>query len=282
MKIRIFLPIFITAISVLSCTKDIDFDLNEEQERIVIDGFITNVKQKHLIKITRTTSFFKTYEEAPAAENANVVLSDGVESYLCIEETPGNYYTRELAFELEKNYTLTIDYKGKTYTASDYMNSINDIDSIETFESEDLIFGDGKMKLLASIAVFVRETEGIGDYYLWKYQVKKPDTAYKDMTPTFTDWIFFPDEFVEGKSPPDGWVFFDRIPTSEIVPGSIVRLQMFGISKGYYDFLVGLRQQVFRGGLFDGPQANISTNFDNGALGYFVAASEDIAFTTKE
>lgn len=282
MKIRIFLPIFIIAISACSCTKDIDFDLNEEQERIVIDGFITNVKQKHLIKITRTTSFFKTYAEVPVAENANVVLSDGVESYLCIEETPGNYYTSELAFESDKNYTLTVDYEGKTYTASDYMNSTNDIDTIVTFESEDLSFLTRKIKLLASIAVFIRETEGIGDYYLWKYQVKKPDTAYKDMTPTFTDWIFFPDDFIEGKSPPDGWVFFDKIPTSEIVPGSIVRVQMFGISKGYYDFLVGLRQQVFRGGLFDGPQANISTNFNNGALGYFVAASEDIAYTTKE
>ena len=75
---------------------------------------------------------------------------------------------------------------------------------------------------------------------------------------------------------------FERIPTSEIVSGSTVRVQMFGISKGYYDFLDGLGKQVFRGGLFDGPPANISSNFDNGALGYFVAASERIAFTTKE
>ena len=112
MKIRLFLSAFAFVIASSSCTKDIDFDLNEEQERIVVDALITNVKQKHLIRITKTTTFFKTYVDAPAAENANVVVSDGTNTYLCIEETPGHYYTAELAFEADKNYSLTIDYEG--------------------------------------------------------------------------------------------------------------------------------------------------------------------------
>ena len=282
MKIRIFLSAFILAIGASSCTKDIDFNLNEEQERIVVDGFITSIKQKHLIKITRTTTFFKTYVDAPLAENANVVISDGNNTYLCIEETPGHYYTAEVAFESEKEYKITIDYEGTTYIASDYMGSINNIDTVETFEIEEFDFEKGEELLQATVVLKAQESAGLGDHYLWKFQVKKPDTAYKDMSPTYRDWTFFSDEFVDGRSPADGWAIFEGIPVTEIVPGSIVRVQMFGISKGYYDFLDGLGKQVFRGGLFDGPPANISSNFDNGALGYFVAASEKIAFTTKE
>jgi len=282
MKIKIFLSAFILAIVAGSCTKDIDFDLNEEQERIVVDALISSVKQKHLIKITRTTTFYKTYVDAPLAENASVVISAGNSTYQCIEETPGHYYTAEVAFEPEKNYTLTIDYEGTKYTATDYMNSTIDIDTVVTIESEEFDFSEGKEKLQATVVLFAQESVGLGDYYLWKYQVKKPDTAYKDLTPTYRDWTFFSDEFVDGRSPVEGWPIFDGIPITEIIPGSIVRVQMFGISKGYYDFLDGLGKQVFRGGLFDGPPANISSNFDNGALGYFVAASEKIAFTTKE
>jgi len=282
MKIRLFLSAFAFVIASSSCTKDIDFDLNEEQERIVVDALITNVKQKHLIRITKTTTFFKTYVDAPVAENANVVVSDGTNTYLCIEETPGHYYTAELAFEADKNYSLTIDYEGTTYTANDYMNSTMEIDTIRTTESDEFSFQSGQEELLASVIMEAQESPGLGDHYLWKLQVKKPDTAYKDLSPTYRDWTFSSDEFVDGRSPVDGWPIFERIPTSEIVSGSTVRVQMFGISKGYYDFLDGLGKQVFRGGLFDGPPANISSNFDNGALGYFVAASERIAFTTKE
>ena len=172
--------------------------------------------------------------------------------------------------------------RGTTYTANDYMNSIIEIDTIRTTESEEFSFQSGQEELLASVIMEAQESPGLGDHYLWKLQVKKPDTAYKDLSPTYRDWTFSSDEFVDGRSPVDGWPIFERIPTSEIVSGSTVRVQMFGISKGYYDFLDGLGKQVFRGGLFDGPPANISSNFDNGALGYFVAASERIAFTTKE
>lgn len=282
MKIRIFLSSLVLILVASSCTKDIDYDLNEEQERIIVDGLITSVKQKHLIKITKTTSFFETYVEAPTAENANVVISDGKTTYQCIEETPGHYYTADVAFEPETNYTLTIDYEGTTYTAVDYMNKTIDIDTVVTFESEEFNFGKGEEELMATVALFAQESEGLGDYYLWKFQVKKPDTAYKDLSPTYRDWTYASDEFVDGNSPADGWPIFSRIPTYEIVSGSIVRVQMFGISKGYYDFLDGLGKQVFRGGLFDGPPANIPSNFDNGALGYFVAASEKIGYTTKE
>ena len=40
-----------------------------------------------------------------------------------------------------------------------------------------------------------------------------------------------------------------------------------------YSQNTALGQQVFRGGLFDGPPANVPTNVSNGAMGYFSASS---------
>ncbi len=281
MTIKNFIILLVGAFLISSCTKNIDFDLNEDQQRIVVDGFITNAKKKHLIRITKSTSFFEK-EAAPKAENANVEISDGTNSWSCIEENPGEYFTPDVAFPNEKKYTLTIDFEGTTYSASDYMNSVIELDTIITFEEEDFDFENGGKKPFVNIAMFGTEDKGLGDYYLWKYQVKKPDTAYKDMTPTYRDWSWASDEFVDGRSPKEGWPIFTGIETEEIVPGSTVRFQMFGISKAYYEFLDALGKQVFRGGLFDGPPANIPSNFNNGALGFFTTASEREATTVKD
>lgn len=281
MNTRYLIGLFVGIIVFSSCTENIDFDLNEDQQRIVIDGFITNAKKKHLIKVTKTTSFFAE-EEAPRVENANVVVSDGTNSWTCIEENAGEYYTPEVAFENEKEYTVSVDFEGTVYEASDYMNEVIEIDTIFTFEDDDFDFEEGTTRPYATVVMVGQESKGLGDYYLWKYQVKKPDTAYKDMTPTYKDWTFASDEFVDGNSPANGWPIFDRIEPYEIVSGSTVRVQMFGISKAYYEFLDALGKAVYRGGLFDGPPANVPTNFNNGALGFFVAASEREAYTIKE
>ncbi len=281
MKITQHILILLSAIMLSACRENIDFESETEQERIVVEGEITNVKRKHLIKITKTTSFFEQ-EAAPVVENANVEVSDGVNSYLCIEENPGEYYTPDMAFPENKAYTLSIDFEGVVYTGTDFMNRVIEIDTVITFEEDDFDFDEGMVRPYANVVMFGQEPKGLGDYYLWKYQVKKPDTAYKDMTPTYKDWSFASDEFVDGNNPADGWPIFERIEPKEIVPNSVVRLQIFGISKAYYEYLDALGKAVFRGGLFDGPPANVPTNMDNGALGFFVAASEKEATTTKE
>lgn len=281
MKLRYIFIAFIGAILATSCTENIDFPVETEQERIVVEGMITNKKQKHLIKLTKTTSFFEE-DDVPAIENANVEITDGTNTYLCIEEGPGEYYTPDMAFPVETNYTLKVDYDGTVYEGSDYMNEVMPIDTIATFERDEFDFEEGILRPYATVVLFATEKEGLGDYYLWKYQVQKPDTAEKDMTPTYKDWTFASDEFVDGNSPADGWPIFDRIEPYEIVSGSTVRVQMFGISKAYYEFLDAIGKAVYRGGLFDGPPANVATNMNNGALGFFVAASVSEGQTVKE
>ena len=69
------------------------------------------------------------------------------------------------------------------------------------------------------------------------------------------------------------------IPESDIPEVNVfVQVDMLSITEDYYNFIIDYKYEtVWRGsdgfgGIFDGPPANISTNLDNGALGFFFAA----------
>lgn len=279
MKLRKLLLVGVAALLLVSCQENIDFDLNTDKERLVVDGLITNVKKKHLVKLTRTTSFYKE-EAPPAATGAIVSVSDGSTSWPLVEEEPGMYYTSDIAFAVNKNYTLSIDYDGATYTASDYLYDDLKIDTAVVALNNKFDFEEGKELPFFDLILFAQEKQGLGDYYLWKYQVKKPDTAFKDMTPKYSDWTYGSDEFVDGNNPESGWPLFEGIDPEEIPLNTEVHLQTFVISKSYYDFLDAMGKQVERGSLFDGPPANVPTNLENGALGFFTAAAEQITVTS--
>lgn len=256
-----------------SCQENIDFDLNTEQSRLVVDGGITDEKKRHMIKLTKTVSFYES-EAAQGVTNANVTISDGSSTFQLVHETDGEYYTVDSIQGIPGNtYTLRVSYDGNNYEASEFMHPVIAIDTVQALKEDGFDFEENVPIDVINIYLFATESEGLGDYYLWKYQVKKPDTAWKDMTPRYRDWTYASDEFVDGRSPTSGWLIFAFIDESEIPPNSIVRLEMGSISKEYYDYLDALGQQVFRGGLFDGPPANVPTNVSNGAMGYFSASS---------
>jgi hypothetical protein len=114
---------------------------------------------------------------------------------------------------------------------------------------------------------------------MWKYWVKKPDTAWKDMTPTYDDWAYSDDEFIDGNSPAEGWMIFRNVPKEDLPSGTIIRMEMYKITNDYLTFLDAVGEQTNRSGLFDGPPANIPSNIDNGALGYFMVAGVDTSYT---
>ncbi len=60
--------------------------------------------------------------------------------------------------------------------------------------------------------------------------------------------------------------------------GDVITLQMCGITEEYYEFIEGVqREKRGRYPLFSGPPANVRSNLDNGALGFFTAFSASYA-----
>ncbi|MBD80749.1 MAG: hypothetical protein CL840_17675 [Crocinitomicaceae bacterium] len=264
-----------------SCTEKIDFEVDSEQTRLVVEGQITTLKMKHLVKVTQSTSYF--YEQAaPVVTGAAVSITDGSSTWVLTEEKPGFYYTSETAFPADKSYTLNIEADGQKYEATDFLNAPITADSVAVVSNEEWDFENNTKKDFYSIHFFVQEPAGLGDNYLWKYWLKRPDSAWKDMTPEYSEWVFATDEYVDGNSPEKGWEMFSYIPKEEMPNGTKVRVEMYKITTLYYKFLYSVGEQTQRTGFFDGPPANITTNLSNRALGFFFAAGADTISTVVQ
>jgi hypothetical protein len=84
--------------------------------------------------------------------------------------------------------------------------------------------------------------------------------------------VFVSDEFVNGRYVRD--LVTHIINEKDFLGDSMkVTLEMESITKEYYDYLTGLMlETVWRGSPWDGPPANVPSNMNNGARGYFRAS----------
>jgi hypothetical protein len=256
------------ALGLSSCTEVIDFDLNDSQTRIVVEGEITDEAKSHLIKISESTSYYFT-EDAPGVTGADVSISDGVNTWVLteIDTLPGYYLTDpKVKGEVGNEYTLRVVHENQTYEAVDTMRASATIDDLFVVPIEDTLFGSGSYYW---IIMFGQENPGVGDHYVWDYY--KNDTL---MTHRLVDKAFGSDDFVDGASPADGWPVFTGLPLEVFDRGDSVTLEMRSVSADYFDFIIeSLLNTAFRGGFFDGPPANVRSNVSNGALGYFRASA---------
>ena len=64
----------------------------------------------------------------------------------------------------------------------------------------------------------------------------------------------------------------------EISPGDTFTLSLSNITKSYYDFILNVQEEIQpKNPLFSGPPANVISNIDNDAVGYFAAFSSSYA-----
>ncbi len=255
--------IFISVIFFSSCFIDqIELDLNDDNEKVVILAWITDLNEPQFVKISKTVNYLGNLPEVFVSD-ASVVISDSERSYTLEERKSGHYYLPlDWTARIGDTYSLEVFYDDKEYTSSYVMNSCpeienaiyeqynidEDTDSIPTYET---VFG-------------FQETPGEGDAYFAVDYLK--GTMAGD---SLDNGGFADDEFVDGE-------FFDDIRLSEddrlFRRGDVAVIELFSIGKEAADFLFDIRAETFRGGPFDPPPANVRTNISGGALGFFIAS----------
>lgn len=251
-----------------SCTEVIDIELNdEENQRLVVEGWVTNFPGKQEVKLTLTTSYFYN-QPAPKATGAIVQVSDGEITWAFNEVSPGVYRPEpDFLGEFEKTYVLDIDYAGESYSASSYLRPVSVIDSmafkfidpLEEFGVDETPWWD--------IQIWTQELPGVGDHYMWKTFVN--GTALRDSLAeiSFVDDGIYDGNYINGV----GVDYVDQ--GTEANSGDTIHLEQWNIGVEAYDVFIGiLNETAWNGGLFDAPPANVETNISNGALGYFGAA----------
>jgi len=273
--IYIHLGLLIMALLMTSaCTERIDIELDSTYQRLVVEAAVTSDSVRHHVLLSVTSDYFSN-QPAGQLENAVVELSFEDETMQLMESTeiPGRYES-PIAFSgvPGTTYTLTIsqidvDEDGVTerYQASSTMPGGSEIESVELRHySTPLVSGH-------SVILFAYNPVDRPDWFGFKL-IKNSDV----LTDTLTKYSVFSDElFDTGYFPglPVGFLSDDN-PREALYSGDTLTLEMDCIEEAYYNFVTEAQLEIAGSyPLFSGPPANVVSNIDNGAQGYFAAYS---------
>ena len=277
-KKNIFYLFIFSVLLLSSCTEEIVFELNSgENNRLVVEGGITDEFKIHEIRLSRTMSYY-TDQTVPAELGAKISVSSK-DTIILFEDSDndGIYKTTDSVAGIpETDYTLNIILSDKTeYYSNAKMNKVASLDSI-TYKREGFFdFQNQDSIYFYIIQLYAKEPATPGDYYLWKYYMDD-----KLVTDTLFEQVFVDDANVNGNDIFAFDLFYieeDKIENDTVE----ITVSMENISKAQFDHHVSLmRETVWKGGPFEGPAANVPTNIGNGALGLFYANSVSQTKTT--
>lgn len=262
-----FIAIILTIVSIQSCQKVIDVDLDTAPPRLVIEANINWQKgttgniQK--IRLSTTTSYFSS--TFPVVSGAIVQVNNSANVVFSFLETipnSGEYRCNNFIPILNDTYTLTIVQNNQTYTATEKLVAVAPITNIVQNNNGGIL---GKK---IEIKTYFNDPANVDNFYLYNYQYSnqlKPD-FYVDR-----------DEFYQGNT------FFSISRNSDLKTGSIIDVTHRGISQAYYNYLAILLDIAGSsgGGPFQSPPATVKgnvvnqTTFDNFPLGYFSLSESD-------
>jgi hypothetical protein len=259
MKIIQHIATYLLALMILlSCTEEIDIDLNSSDPQIVIEGSISTTGES-VIKISESVNFDES-NDFPKVRNAFVEISDNLgNSEILLESSEGIYSTTSFGGVEGRTYSLNVQIDDKT------LESVSNIPNHVSFDS--LIVRK------ASVPGFPGAQEN--DLY---YEVR---VQYKDPADVVNFYRFV--EIVNNEIT-NSYVFDDRLNNGEYVtvpllnfsrellPGDVLKIEMQCIDEFVYEYFNSLGNTL--GG--SATPANPYTNIIGSELGYFNAHTSEM------
>lgn len=250
-----------------SCEDVIDVPVQNGLTRLVVEasldwekGTAGNVQR---INLRTSTPFFDTTKVTDVTDATVVVINDGNgEQYVFEHQSNGEYLTTSFEPVIGQSYTLEIDYNNERYTATETLTSVTEITNV--FQDVEDGFDDEELEVHVVFDDPIEE----GDNYLFKFQRRG------DLLPELE---VAEDEFVNGNEI-DWWYEIEEDEDNGILPfqpGDIVDIEMYGISRPYYDYITILVDQLGGVGLFETTPVAVKGNCinettpENYAFGYF-------------
>ena len=268
-----FISIILILISLTSCEDVVDLNLNTSEPRLVIDASINWLKgtsgNEQKIKLTLTAPYFNT--TVPAANGAQILVTDSDNNtFNFVEESnTGIYKNNNFIPEINKTYTLQINYEGETYTATETLKSVVPIDYVEQINDGGFSGNETELKAYYTDPAYEE------NYYFFEFKSNVIEIPSLEV---------YKDEFTNGNQ------IFGFYSEEDLNPGDQVIIRNYGISQRFYDFMFLLLQQnsTDSGGPFETQPATIrgniinQTNSENFPLGYFRLSEVDELIYTVE
>lgn len=244
-------------ISLSSCEKVIDIDLNSAEKKYVVEAIITDQPGARVL-VTQTKNFDEDNNFAGVSGAVVQITESGGVTTTLPETSAGVYEAPALAGVSGKTYSLSVKVGGQTITAVSSMPQRINLDTL--YVTDELLFSDSRK--IANLEY--KDPVGRGQNYRWVQYVngvKEPqifaqNDEYTDGRNVNIKLFFFPDD--------------DDDETHKIKSGDQLRIDMFCIDANVYKYWFSLDRSA-TGESGQATPSNPVTNLTGGALGYFSA-----------
>jgi hypothetical protein len=249
-----------------SCEDVVDIDLNTSEPKLVIEASINWEKgtsgNEQEIKLTLTAPYYDS--DIPPANGAIVSIVDSNNTTFNFTEDGITGIYKNLIFNpiLNETYTLTINYQGETYSATETLIPVVAIDYVEQ-ENDGGFLGD-QIELKA----YYTDPANEENYYFFEF-LNANITSIPDLG-------VYDDEFSNGNQ------IFGFYSHEDIEIGDVIEIKSYGVSERFYNYMSILLEQNGEG---DGPfstqpttvRGNCinETNAEYFPLGYFRLSEVD-------
>jgi Domain of unknown function (DUF4249) len=246
--------LFIASMTLMSCEKVIDLDLNSTDPKVIIEGIITDQNEPFKVTINKTVNFSDA-NNYPVVTKATVTIADDAgNSEVLTEAVAGTYKSKNLVGTSGRTYTLTVIAEGKTYTAKSTMPSKVPITDLKFQIAPQPGSTEDKYVICPQFI----DPKGMGNNYRFiQSTTKKTDKTI----------IVANDNVEDGK--PNARPIISR--DLDILLNDTATIEMHCIDKATYDYFYSLSQSSGNGPGGGATPANPITNIQGGALGYFAA-----------
>lgn len=252
-----------------ACEKTIDLKLSESDNKVVIEGQVTDREGYQFVKVSRSTGFYST-GKTPRVTNAIVQVEDNLGNLVDFVHNPNNhpdsagYYlpATEFVGVINRSYTMTVTVGSESYAAKDSLTRLVPIDDLSFKIDENEKADPEDPGQYYQMLLYVKEPQETRDYYMFKcYRNGVLEKAID------TDVYYADDEFIKEQ--------IDGIPMPVyFAQGDVASIEVFSLSREAFVFYRDLYKVLNNdGGMYDPPAANPRNNISNGALGFFQASA---------
>ncbi len=252
-----YVAVLLGLVTITSCEKVIDLNLNNAERKYVIEANLTDKTGGCIVLLSQTKDFDEdnTFE---GISGATITITENGTTVVPLTETAtkGQYTAPAFVATTGRNYELKVNINTSSFTATCKMPQIVLMDSINT--NDETIFG----QTTKMVTAYHPDPPGLGNNYRYIQYfngakisgnlVRNDD--YSDGRHTESRLFYFSDE--EDEDDP------------KLVSGDHVKVEMLSITPEIYKYWFSLDRSA-TGGSAQATPSNPVTNIKGGALGYF-------------
>ena len=241
---------FMFLLGISSCEKVIKIDLNDTEQKVVIEGTILRGDTLQRIRITKTQNFDESTNPPPVDDAVVTVVDDLGNAATFTSVGNGWYQVTSYPGVEGRTYTLSAVVDGTTYSGSSTMPFYQPLaDLLVDF------YPFGSDTLIAVVPAHF-DQQGIANYYQFHvYRNGKRDKGI----------------FIQDDQFTDGNLTIQPLFVQDLVVGDTVRVDFFCIDKPVHTYFNQLSVNLSS----SATPANPISNLSGGCLGYFSARTFD-------